>query len=63
MDGSLEPSAVTVSLQAADGVLDCLVVLRVDRPAVALSHISEHKVRWFQGLQLIYQGSSERSGF
>ena len=45
--------AVTVSLQTADGLLDCLVVLRIDRPAVALSHVGEHKVRRLQGFQLI----------
>ena len=45
--------AVAVALQAADGLLDRLVVLRVDRPTVVLSHVSEHKVRRLQGFQLI----------
>lgn len=49
--------AVTVSLQAADGLLDCLVVLRIDRPAVALGHVSEHKARWFQSFKRLIPGS------
>jgi hypothetical protein len=48
--------AVAVALQAADGLLDCPVILRIDRPAVALSHVGEHKVRWFQGLQRFIPG-------
>jgi hypothetical protein len=46
--------AVAVALQAADGLLDCPVILRIDRPAVALSHVGEHKVAGsFQLIQVI----------
>lgn len=45
--------AVTVGLQTADGLLDCLVVLRIDRPAVTLGEVCEHQVRRLQGFQLI----------
>lgn len=48
--------AVTVGLQTADGLLDCPVILRIDRPAVALGHVSEHKVRWLEGFQRFIPG-------
>jgi hypothetical protein len=48
--------AVAVALQAADGLLDCPVILRIDRPAVALSHVGEHKVRRLQGFQRLIPG-------
>jgi len=49
--------AVAVSLQATKSGLNNPILLRGDRPGVALSHVGEDKIRRLQGFQVIQGGA------